>query len=174
MDREKMALILEGAAHSIREGKGHLFDFVSITPDSIEIWGAPPEAEEEATHWTEPDGEWPEEMENTCWGIFVRMQSVVRTDYEETPDDDSEYDYTCKYVLTDVPVRGLPCCEHAEVLGPHFHSRYGRLIFRGTSSEDLERQMAPAMKLGYRVFGMPRHENPTAAVLECVMVKEAG
>jgi hypothetical protein len=75
--------------------------FYSRTPD--EGYGAFAEhdsaeaAQTTARDALEPDGEWPEDIEETQWGILIPIECAQQVDYEETGG--GEFDYTCRYEL---------------------------------------------------------------------------
>ena len=75
--------------------------FYSRTPD--EGYGAFAEhdsaeaAQTTARDALEPDGEWPEDIEVTQWGILIPIECAQQVDYEETGG--GEFDYTCRYEL---------------------------------------------------------------------------
>ena len=104
--REKIAKALERAAAALRMEKDINLDWVAISPhgDGVEMYRGPKEAKEDAEAWCEPDGEWPEGIEDVSWGVYVPVEQVMQIDREETPEN-HDYDYTCNYILVDSHLR---------------------------------------------------------------------
>jgi len=85
-----LAVVVEGVA------------FYSHTPDGFEIHCSAGDAAATAAVWLEPDGEWPEDIEDVEWGVVRPIERAKQSDRVETPE--GEFDYTCTYTLA--PVAG--------------------------------------------------------------------
>lgn len=96
--RQQIAATLRHLAQAILDGAPlEGFDWLAVTPDGLDFH-TQVSAQEDAEQWCVPDDdEWPDEIENVCWGIFVPIESATQCDREETPE--GPHDYTCNYEL---------------------------------------------------------------------------
>lgn len=76
--------------------------FYSRTPHGYEEHDTAAEARDTAQAHLEPDGEWPEDIERTQWGVLIPLECTIESHRTETPE--GEFDYMCSYELTPVDV----------------------------------------------------------------------
>lgn len=85
--------------------------YYSITPEggryagtSIETHHDGAEAKSGAESGIEPDGEWPEGVEETEWGIMLALEHAVQINFRAPSEDEpSDFDYLCEYKLSPTP-----------------------------------------------------------------------
>ncbi len=110
--RLKIAEHLERVARALRAGAS----FNDLEVDGVfreaggeTDWTTPEDARDHAweacsfDYWAASDDCWPESMEQTGWGVFVRLEHAHGTE-RPNPDPEGEYDVLCDYELVPVEI----------------------------------------------------------------------